>query len=116
MDTPRGGPETGRRYIEIIRPRSHPSPEKQEKTEMPISHRKPIARQLDLTLTEEQRSLIQICLEIAIDKFEANAIAAHGHGEASLNAQFNRQHEQAADLMEQFGAAGAVILTPDKCA
>jgi hypothetical protein len=81
---------------------------------MPISHRKPVAPQLDITLTEEQRSLIQICFEIAIEKFEANAIAACDN--PRLNDQFNRQHAQTVDLMELFGAAGGIILTPDECA
>jgi hypothetical protein len=92
-----------------------PSP-KIRKNQMPISHRKPVALQIDVTLTEEQRSLIQICFEIAIDKFEENAIAAATCGNQRLNHQFNRQHAQTADLMERFGAAGAVILTPDECA
>jgi hypothetical protein len=83
---------------------------------MPISHRKPIAPQLDITLTEEQRSLIQICFEIAIDKFEANAIDAATLDNPRLNDQFNRQHAQTVESMERFGAAGAVILTPDGCA
>jgi hypothetical protein len=80
------------------------------------SHPKPVAPQLDITLTEEQRSLIQSCLEIAIDKFEANAIAAAALDDPRLNDQFNRQHTQTVELMERFGAAGAVILTPDECA
>jgi malonyl CoA-acyl carrier protein transacylase len=80
---------------------------------MPISHRKPVAPQLDITLTEEQRSLLQIYFEIAIDKFEANAIAA-ALDNPRLNDQFNRQHTQTVDWMERFGAAGAVILTPDE--
>src|SRR5271168_4788304 len=85
-----------------------PFPRKSGKNKMPISHRKTAAPQLDIILTEEQRSLIQICFEIAIDKFEANAIAAADN--PSLNDQFNRQHTQTVDLMELFNAAGGIIL------
>lgn len=60
------------------------------------------------TITEHQRSLIQICFEIARDRFKAYAASSMP---ARACEQFARQAKEADELLMMFATADEITIT-----
>ncbi len=64
-----------------------------------------------IEITEEQRALLQVSLEIARDRYKENVgTLANEPGHTRLAEQFGRQARQAEELLDLFGEAETITI------